>query len=241
MALAARTGLRRESFLWAAWTALAVAAIGFWRTFLWPSLQQRFEGPTVVYVHGAFVLGWLLLFAAQAWWVKSRQVRRHRTLGWIALLVAPGVVVSTMALGVHVAHRDVAAGLGPMAVSQLLGNFTSPLIFCALVLAGLAWRKRPDVHKRLMLLATVAILWPAFFRFRHYFPDVARPDWVFAVGGEVLLVAMAMAIDRLRSGRVHPVYWWVGLPLLAEAALETWLLDSPGWRVVAGWLAGWLL
>lgn len=241
MATTARGGERMRYFLWAGWAALAFAAIGFFRTFLWPSFQRTFEGPVVLYVHGAFVLGWLLLFASQAWWVQARQLPRHRSLGILAAVVAPGVVVSTMALGVFAMRRDLDAGLGELAISQLVGTFISPLVFFALVAAGLAYRRQAAIHKRLMLLATIAILWPAFFRFRHYFPDVPHPDWVFGVGSEVLFLAVSMLVDRLRLGRVHPVYWWVGIPVVLEAAIETWLFDSPGWRVVAQWLAGFFL
>jgi hypothetical protein len=241
MALAARQDHRTRLFLGAGLAALAAAAIGFFRTFLWPSIQGAFHGPTVVYVHGAFVLAWLLLFATQAALVQSRRTPRHRRLGLLAMLVAPGVVVSTMAMGVVAMHRDLQAGMGELAMSLMLGTFTSPLVFLALVAAGLATRRRPDVHKRLMLMATVAILWPAFFRFRHYFPGVPHPEWVFGFALPQVFLAIVAWLDRLKSGRLHPVYLWVGIPFVVEAALETWLLDSPGWRVVARWLAGWFL
>ena len=241
MARVARQDPTTRLYLWAALAALAAAAVGFFRTFLWPSWQGVFEGPAVVYVHGAFVLGWLLLFATQAALVQSRRTPRHRRLGLLAALVAPGVVVSTMALGVSAMHRDLQAGMGELAKSLMLGTFTSPLVFLALVAAGLAMRRRPDVHKRLMLMATVAILWPAFFRFRHFFPSVPHPEWVFGFLLPQVFLAVVVWLDRASTGQVHSVYLWVGIPFVVEAALETWLLDSPGWRVVAGWLAGWFL
>jgi hypothetical protein len=241
MALAARQDPRTRLYLWSALVALAAAAIGFHLTFILPSWRGVFQGPAVVHVHAAFVLGWLLLFASQTALVQARRTPRHRQFGLLAALVAPGVVVSTMALGVFAMHRDLQAGMGELAKSLMLGTFTSPLVFLALVAAGLATRRRPDVHKRLMLMATIAILWPAFFRFRHYFPSVPHPEWVFGFLLPQVFLAVVVVADRLRSGRVHSVYLWVGIPFVVEAALETWLLDSPGWRVVANWLAGWFL
>jgi hypothetical protein len=225
---------RTRYFLWAGVIALAAVLVGFFKTFLLPSWQGNFHGPTIVFIHGGFVLAWILLFLTQAWWVQSRRIPRHRSLGVIAAFVAPGVVVSTMAMGVFAMRRDLQAGLGDIATSLLLGTFTSPLIFFALVSAALAYRRQPDIHKRLMLLATVAILWPAFFRFRHYFPQVPRPEWIFGFLLPQLFLLAVMWVDKLRFGRVHPVYWWVGLPFMLEAALETWAFDSAGWRVVAG-------
>jgi hypothetical protein len=237
MALAVGGTGRTRMFLWAGLAALLAAAIGFFGTFVRPSFLGTFHGPAVVYVHGAFVLGWLLLFASQAWWIQARHVARHRALGVLAVVIAPGVVLATMAMAVFVLHRDLAAGQGELAISSMLGSFTSPLVFIALVAAGLAWRRNPAVHKRLMLIATIAILWPAFFRFRHYFPGVPRPEWTFGFVLPQLFLATMMLADRLRFGRVHPVYWWAGLPFMAEAALETWAFDGPGWRVAAHGLA----
>ena len=131
-----------------------------------------------------------------------------------------------------------AAGGGEIAFSSLLGSFTSSLIFSALFAAGLVYRRQPDFHKRLMLLATLAIMWPAFFRLRHYFPGVPRPDiWFGFVLGQVVPVTLAMVHDKLTLGRMHPVYRTVGVILIAEAAAEVLLFDSAGWRVAAHWLA----
>jgi hypothetical protein len=232
---------RTRYFLWAGAIALAAVLVGFFKTFIQPSWQGSFHGPTIVYVHGSFVLAWIVLFLTQAWWIQSRRIPRHRSLGVIAAVVAPGVVVSTLAMGVFVMRRDLQAGLGELATSSMLGSFTSPLIFFALVAAALVYRRQPEIHKRLMLLATAAILWPAFFRFRHYFPQVPHPDWVFGFLPQQLFIVAAMLADKLRLGRVHPVYWWVGVPFMIEAALENWYFDSPGWRVIAHWLASWFV
>lgn len=64
---------RSRYFLWAGWVALAAVVIGFFRTFLLPSWQGSFRGPTIAYVHGSFVLAWILLYLTQAWWIQSRR------------------------------------------------------------------------------------------------------------------------------------------------------------------------
>jgi hypothetical protein len=212
---------------------LASALVGFFATYLRPMWRNEFHGPWQAHVHGALLACWLLVFLAQALLVRARRVAVHRTLGWAGVALVPLVALSTMAMGVYAMHRDLAAGLGEIATSTLVGTITSPLIFAALVAAAVANRRRPDVHKRLMLLALLAITWPAFFRFRHYFPTVPRPDVWFALVLPQLLVLLAMLHDRLRLGHVHRVYLTVGLAFMAEAALETWLFDGPAWRVLA--------
>jgi hypothetical protein len=238
----ARRATRSRFFLGAALIALAVAMAGFFTTFTRPLWRGEFHGPAVVYVHGAFVLSWLLLFLTQTALVQSGRVARHRVLGWAGAVIMPGVVLSTWAMGVYALRRDVAAGVGEFAFSSLVGTFTSPTVVASLFVAALWWRRRPDVHKRLMFLVLVAVMWPAWFRLRHYFPSVPRPDvWFAYVLAQVVPVAVAMLHDKLTLGRVHIVYWTVGLAMLAEAGLETALFDGPAWRVVAHWLAGFFL
>ena len=221
--------------------AVSAAMVGFFTTFTRPLWRGEFHGPVIAYVHGALVLTWLLLFLTQTLLVQSRQVARHRILGWTGVAVAPGVALTTMAMGVHALHRDLAAGGGETAVSSLLGTFTTPLIFTALFATAVAYRRRSDFHKRLMLLATLVILWPAFFRFRHYFPDVPRPDLWFAFVLPNCMILLAMLHDRLTTGRVHPVYWTAGLAVIVDAGAEVALFDGHSWRMASQWLAAFFI
>jgi hypothetical protein len=232
---------RPRFFLLFALVAVAAAMVGFFGTFTRPVWRGEFHGPALAYVHGGFMLAWLLLFLAQATLVQTGRLVRHRMLGWLGLAIMPGVVLTTMAMGVYATRRDVAAGGGEIAISALLGTFTSPLIFAVLFGAAIRYRRRPDFHKRLMMLATIAILWPAFFRFRHYFPDVPRPDLWFAFVLPQSLVVLAMLHDQLTLRRVHVVYWTAGLALIAEAGAEALLFDGPGWRSLSHWLAAFFI
>lgn len=228
---------RSRFFPYFALFALTAVMVGFFPTFTRPVWRGEFHGPVLAYFHGAFMLAWLLLFLSQALHVQMGRTARHRVLGWIGLAVVPGVVLTTMAMGVHALRRDLAAGGGEIATSSLVGSFTTPLIFALLFACAVAWRRRPDFHKRAMFLATAAILWPAFFRFRHYFPAVPRPDIWFGFVLSQLPILAAMLHDRWTLGSVHVVYRTLGVAVIAEAATEALLFDSPGWRVLAHWLA----
>jgi hypothetical protein len=228
---------RTRIYLGVGLLGIAAALAGFFTTFIRPVWQGAFHGPVLAHLHGAFVSAWLVLFTTQAWLVQSARTRTHRTLGWTGLAIAPGVVATTIAMGVFAMHRDLAAGGGETAMSTLVGSITSPLIFASLFAAGLANRRKPEFHKRLMLLATLAILWPAFFRFRHYFPAVSRPDWWFAFALPQVVLLGVVVHDKLTHGRVHPVYRYVGSAFAIEAAAETYFFDSPGWRALARSLA----
>jgi hypothetical protein len=47
------------------------------------------------------------------------------------------------------------------------------------------------------------------------------------------LVLIAMIRDRLAEGRVHPVWWFVGVPIVIEQAAEALLFDTTIWRAAA--------
>lgn len=228
-------------FLVASCVALLITFVGFFKTFFLPFARGTFSAPAVIYVHGTFLFLWTALLVTQSVLIQVRKVKLHRRLGFLSLGLIPCVAISTMAAGVYALKRDVALGGGQVAISSLVGTFTAPVIFAALVTAALVYRKRPEIHKRLILLAMIAVLWPAFFRFRHYFPSVAHPEFVFGFVLPQSMVLAAMLWEKLTLGRVHPVYLTAGLALVAENFLEFYLFDSSGWRVVANWLAGFFL
>lgn len=233
-----RADLAGRFYIGTACLALVVALAGFLPTFFLPLVRGAFSAPLVVYLHGALLFAWLILFATQATLIRRQRPSAHRRMGWVAVALVPCIVVSGIAVGVSAMKRDVAAGGGETAVSSLVGTVTALLLYAALAAAALWYRRRPDYHKRLMLLATLSILWPAWFRFRHYFPSVPHPEIVFAIVFPDSLILAAMIRDRLAVGRVHPVYLVAGLALIAEHVVEAILFDTPAWRAVAHWLAG---
>lgn len=228
-------------FLVASCLALAVTLIGFFKTFILPSARGTFSAPAVIYVHGGFLFLWTAVFVTQTVLIRARKPKLHRQLGFLSLGLIPCVVISTMAAGVFVLKRDLALGGGQTAVSSLVGNFTTPLMFAVLAAAGIAYRRRVELHKRLMLLAMIAISWPAFFRFRHYFPPVTNPELLFGFVLPNSMILAATLWEKFTVGRVHAVYLTAGVALIAENLAEVYLFDSSGWRVVANRLAGFFL
>lgn len=217
----------------AAIAALFVAIVGFFLTYALPMSRGTFEGPSSAHVHGALLFGWLILTIIQTQ-LAAYRTALHRTIGWAALVLAPAVAASTIWIGHEGATLGLDRGDGPIAISGFLGSVTSPLIFLGIVLAAIAKRRDLQWHKRLMVIATVAILWPAWFRFRHFLPGLPNPEITLSLVAANLPIALAMLRDRIRFGRVHPAYSWFGLGLVAEQTFETFAFDSPAWRTAAG-------
>ncbi len=221
-------------YRWAAWLALLVALAGFFLTYSLPLWRGSFEGPAASHVHGALLFGWLLMVVLQT--NLARRPALHRRVGWIGLALAVAVALSTAVIGHEAAQRGLARGDGPIAVSGFLGSITAPAIFLALVTAAIALRRRPQWHKRLIFVATVAIMWPAWFRWRHFLPGLPRPEITLSLIAADLPILIAMARDRVRFGGIHPAYLTAGLGLILEQTFETFAFDNPRWRAVANWL-----
>jgi hypothetical protein len=209
--------------------ALAVAFTGFSTTYILPMARRSFSAPWFVHMHGAACLTWIGLVITQSWLVRARRTPLHRRLGQMALPVALVVWLAGITTQLWATTRDLPT-LGAIATSSLLGTISGLSLYLMLVIAALVLRRRPDWHKRLILLATIQVLWPAFFRFRHLLPMVPRPEISFALVLAYSPILVAAVRDKLRCGRIHPVWLVVAPALVAEQSLEVALFDTPLWR-----------
>lgn len=212
---------------------LAAVLIGFLKTFLIPVSGGTFHAPWIIYIHGALAFSFVVLFLVQSYLIKAENWSLHMTVGLLGLLAAAGAGVTIPFAGAYQVERDLAQGFGDTAISAILGAFTSAAMFLGLVAAGYRFRARTDVHKRLMLLALIVLLWPAWFRFRHYFPSVPNPEIWFAVVLADSLIVIAWIWDKLSNGKIHPTLFYVGLFVMLEQTFEVIAFDSPAWRMIA--------
>jgi hypothetical protein len=165
--------------------------------------------------------------------IHFKNYQTHIILGILGIFIAIGAAVTMVPVGKYAVDKDLKLGLGEMAYSTIFGVVTSAIMFMLLVGAGILYRNYPKVHKRLMLLATIVLLWPAWFRFRHYFPSVPRPDIWFALVLADSLIALSWVRDKIVNGKIHPVLLYVGSLIIADHIVEVVLFDSPSWRVIA--------
>lgn len=222
----ARRGADRYIYVWAALAAAAIAVTGFARTYY---LKTVFAGPplpVLLHVHGVIMSLWCILFITQTCLVAGHRVDLHRRLGVFGVALAIVVVgtgtYATLAATASEVHRHVIGRF-----HFLLGfNLVNLLLFAALVGAGISFRRRPEFHKRLMLLAMVTLLAPA----------IARITLLFIHSGMVQMLALdfciaaCVIIDTIRHQRLHPAFGWGGIIVVfsfhltfAAVQTNTWL------------------
>ena len=227
---------RSAFFVTTAATLAAVVAIGFAKTFFIPLVRGEFSAAPVYYIHAALFFTWVVLFVLQTVWIRNRRFAWHRTTGWCAAAIVVPMAISLVGVGVATVYRDLDR-YGESAVSEIVGTVTAAVFFVALVAAGIGYRRKPDIHRRLMLIATVSITWVAFFRLRRYAPWVPYPEVTLGLVLANLPIAVAMLYDRVARGHIPRVYW-VAVALIAEQSFEVATFDSPPWRAVAHALFG---
>jgi hypothetical protein len=228
-------GFIERWFYWLAAVAMAAAAIyGFSSTIDAGLLHPPAPRPRLLYFHAAIFASWLLLYLLQASLVRLRQVRWHRRLGILGVVLgvavlAAGVQTALVMTRFHLASDD------PHADAFLVVLIADLLMF-GIFFAGAVWQRgEPDRHRRLMFLATCALTDAAFGRF----PAALVPDNLSYAAVD-LLVVLAMGRDLLAQRRIHPVFL-AALPfmvVLQAGAMYTYLWRSAWWLNVARWLLG---
>lgn len=228
---------RRSSFyLMMSVAFLAIALVGFSTTYFIPLSARSFSAPPVVHVHGVLLFGWLFMLIAQASLMHARHLSAHRRLGWIGAALAAAIVVSGVAIGLYATRRDLAAnGADPFVLGQFVNICIEMVLFGGLVAAAVALRRDGESHKRLLLLATISALAPAWLRMRHLLPAVPNPFVTFSILADSLVV-IAITRDYSVLKRIHPVYVWAGGGMVLIHMIELAAIDSAPWQRAAHWL-----
>jgi hypothetical protein len=92
------------------------------------------------------------------------------------------------------------------------------VVFATLVGTGILLRRRGEYHKRLMLLATLSLLGPAFGRLTEYATgSKGDNDMTVLLLCAGTVVACAM-VDQVRSHRLHAAFFSGGALVIAMDA-----------------------
>lgn len=219
----------RRRFFFAAHCALfATVFVGFGRTFYLRAFFTVEPLPTYLYVHGTILTLWFSFAVMQAWLILNRQVRWHRRVGYAAATDAVAVVVSGLFVNSHLASTLTS----PTDVLNIIvwGNYGSLLLFAIFISLGVLLRKRPEVHVRLMLYASVSIIGPALARFAGE-AEAARRN--VAIGGLLVLLISLFVYDVAVRRRPHPVTWLGAMGIIASLTVSVALgVSGIGFRIL---------
>jgi hypothetical protein len=219
-------------FFCGAWIIVAVVAYGFAQTLSINLLQAAISRPGILWVHAAAFFGWIGLFITQTTLVRARRVHWHRTLGVAGLLLGATMPIIGIATSLAMGRFNIAHALRAPAYSEafLAIPFNDMIFFTGTLASAAWWRKRPDVHRRLMYIATCLLTAAAFARYP--FITIYALRWYAGVD---ILLLLGVAYDLTVHRRVHMAYALALPPILAGQVFAMWLfIARPHWWLAFG-------
>lgn len=228
----ARRANGRKFYVTIALAAALIVAIGFGPTFY---LKPLFGAPpltALATLHGFLFTAWIFLLIVQTTLVAKGRTDIHRKLGIAGAVLAAAMVVIGLKTAIAFAARGMSPPGAPPALSFFAIPFFSITLFAIFVTLAIALRRDTATHKRLMVLATAAILGAAIARLP--FAAAGIPPVFFAIT-DLFLIA-GIIHDWRTMGRVHTAYIWGGFLLVASQPFQLVILGTEPWINFARWL-----
>ena len=151
--------------------------------------------PTVI-LHGLSVTAWYVLSLVQSLLITVNNRRLHMKLGWCSAVLMPVIAVSGVLVALQSARGAPAEFLFfgmPYRLDFVLVMLTEIVVFTVCVTVGMFNRKRSEIHRAMMLAASLSLLLGATARipWRNTLFGGATPAGffgpVFAFGAALVL------------------------------------------------------
>jgi hypothetical protein len=204
-------------------------------------LAETPSAPQIVHLHALVFVGWMVFFTVQILSIRQGRISRHRRWGMfgaglaaLMLVLGPATAIAVDRQGWFFHHRQ------PNFLAVQLGDI---LTFATLVACGVAFRKRPSTHKRLMLMATIALSAAGWARLEgaldhNHWPKGLIYDFPQLYYGSVILLAAIAAYDLATRRRLHPAFLAGAAFILSVESLEVLLWRSDAFTPIARRIIG---
>jgi hypothetical protein len=213
---------------------LVLVVLGFSQTFYLRAFFEVRPIAPLVWLHGFALTAWFVGLVLQTALVSARRLGIHRRVGWAFAVLAIVVVATGVWITLGTVPAMSATGFNADAVQTLApriawGNYSSALTFALLVGAAILSRRHSQAHKRLMLLASIAIMSPALARILRwpvFGPELNDNFVVAAIVGVFVLAGVVAAHDVVTRRRLHPATV-VGVVVIIGVKLVAVLVVAP--------------
>jgi hypothetical protein len=248
-----RVGVRsnaRYFYFYMALAGAAVAFLGFAPTYWAPVAAGKFKANLIVHIHGLLFFSWTLYFVFQTWLAASGRIARHRAVGLIGVSFATAMTIFGTLVAINFMKTAASHGAADGGIALAIVPLTGIAFFAIVFTCAIVAVRRPEIHKRLMLLAAISLLDAAVARWFLTFlappPGPAGVSTVSAVGlppvsvtvepalVAYLLLVVAMIFDWRTRGRPHTVYVVGGAVLVLIKVLNVPLSATQAWHSFAG-------
>jgi len=186
-----------------------------------------------VHMHAVVYVAWLFAYTYQSSLPSADRLGQHRRLG--QQLVVYAVLMVIVGLTVTFSRFDDLVEIGQFnaASAELIRPLTDMLIFPTLFAVAVYFRRSPETHKRLMVVATTTLLVAAVARMRF----LGSPPHPLIYGFVWLSpIWIAMLRDAFVERKVYPAYA-ISIVALAVVPYRYLLAETETYRSFTTWLA----
>jgi hypothetical protein len=189
---------------------------------------------TTVVAHSSAIFAWYVLFFVQSLLISTRNRPLHMKLGWSVLVIASMIAVTGPLVAIRslrlLLRLDSSASIFWPGRQFLLIMFTEIALYVVFVAIGVFIRKRPRIHRPMMLLACLPILSGATGRIPLIRSVFGFHAWMGLFGPVVSLGALLLLVRVAMSRRVEREFAvgyaaFVGLTVVASrlALTSVWV------------------
>jgi hypothetical protein len=216
----------------------ATMVVGFAKTYFLAGTFRAKLPSALIHIHGVAFTCWFLLLLAQSALAVVGRVDLHRKLGIagivLAALMLPLGILATAEFLVREAAEPWILWASVMPVAELF-------IFAVLATAAFLARRKPQLHKRLILLATVGLIGAAvgrigFLPYWHFHGvDAIRLAWAYTY---VFLIPL-LAYDVWSTRKLNGATVWGSLFMICVQQASLLVCTTAPWYAFARWMQSW--
>lgn len=203
--------------------------------------EEGFNYPLIVHVHALAFGGWLSLLTVQCLLIRSNRRDLHRKLGIAGAVLAAAMLIigpetARVMDRIHYAEN----GKPPIFLSVQLADL---ITFAGLVGVGVALRKRAQLHKTMIMLASITLTVAGFARglgplIAPLFPPGPVQFYEHIYGGTDL-VLLAFVIYHAASRKTLSMALLLGCAsIVALHLIATQLYFWEGWKAISMRIVG---
>lgn len=237
-----RERIERMFYLMAACLLLLIVAMGFQQFYLHGKATGG--GPItpqivpLVFLHGILMSGWIIGFVLQSGLIVSGNRKLHMSLGIAGAVLAACLVIVGLTTAITSVHYNPDGYKDIWGARRFLSlMLTNILGFGTLAGTGLLYRRRPEVHRPMMFLATLFVAGPAgFFRISWINgPVMASVHSILAPWVPMLIIGATLVILKSLLTRSWDKYFATGFAAIVLACLlQVFVSGTAWWNRLAG-------
>jgi len=226
-------GRRYDHIFFSGLAALLLITVvaGFGPTYYFAGLYRAPLPSTIIHIHGAVFSCWILLLITQTSLVSAGRVDIHRRLGIAGFALACLMVIVGLLAASNALARNFPPGRDALAF--FIVPFTDMIVFPVLI--GFAFRARsnPPVHKRIIMVATVALMTAPIARlpiaWLHRKPPMAHL-------ASYLFLLLIIAYDLWSTRKLQRATIWAAAFLVFLQQISAPISRTAAWHAFAAWV-----